>query len=223
MKKLIVSTAAIAILGGIVGFEGTARGQSARPSSEVDHKVGLIDMAHVFKEYKKFEVLREDLKAEIQQSDDQAKTKAQGIKNLQEQMRLLKEGSPKYLEAEKELAGAASKFEAFRKVAQRNFLRRESKIYKTIYLEVTDAVQKYAGYYKYTLVLRFNREGLDNAANPQDVIKSMNRQVVYFQSDNDITESILEFLNREYDKSASGAPRTRTSSRNRPANGTRRN
>ena len=223
MRKVIVSAAVVAILAGIVSFVGTARGQAPKSNSELAHKVGLIDMAYVFKEYEKFTMLRTELQEEIKQSDQQARAKAEQIKKLQEELNsgTLKDNSPEYRAQEKQLAKAASEFEAFRKVAQRDFLRRESQIYKTIYLEVTDAVRKYADYYKYTLIIRFNREGLETAENPQDVIKSMNRQVVYHRSEDDITESVLDFLNREYKKSA-GAKPARAAGRNRP-NGARRN
>ena len=220
MKRFIVSATAIAIVGGFATFVETARAQSPqtpKPKAEIVHKVGLIDMAHVFKNYKKFNVLRDDLKAEITESDQQAQAKAEQIKKLQEEMKTLKEGSPDFLAREQQLAKLTSEFETFRKVAQRDFLRKESQIYKTIYLEVTDAVRKYAEYYKYTLIMRFSREELESADNPQDVIRSMNRNVVYFLPDDDITLSVLDYLNREYDRTAGSAPATRTSN-NRASN-----
>ena len=45
--------------------------------SNAPHKVALVDMAFVFKNYKKFEVLREDLKEEIQASEGEAKSRAE--------------------------------------------------------------------------------------------------------------------------------------------------
>lgn len=201
MKKLILSLSAIAVLA-ISATAPQAVQAQAKPS--IAHKVGLIDMAHVFQNYKKFEVLREDLKAEIAQSDQEAKKMADQMKSLQEQMKELKPDSQNYIDAEKRLLKMKSEFDAFTQGARRDLMRRESEIYKTIYLEVADAVQKYAQYYKYTLVIRFNREGLDDKATPPEVVQRMNKQVVYYQPEDDITDSVLQYLNRVYDESGSG-------------------
>lgn len=219
MRKLSVCVATVAVMAGISLVPVNATGQT---KEQVPHKVGLIDMAHVFQNYKKFEVLREDLKAEIAKSDAQAKTMAEGMKSLQEQMADMKSGSPAYVEAEKRLLKAKSEFDAYTQGARRDLMRRESQIYKTVYLEVTDAVNKYADYYKYTLIIRFNRQALDDKATPPEVVQRMNKQVVYHRTDDDITDSVLQYLNKMYDKS-SGAAAPAGGTARTPAAGTSRN
>ena len=201
MKKLILSTAAVALVAGFSMLVGTGFGQTGQPQAPAQtlpHKVGLIDMAHVFKKYEKFEALREDLKSEMQQSDNKARQMAEQMKKLDEQMKALTPGSADYVALEKQLLQLKSDFEAFRQGAQRDLLRKESQIYKTVYLEATDAVQKFAYHYKYTLVMRFNREGLDTAAEPGEVLQRMNRQVVYHREEDDITQPIVDYLNKLY-------------------------
>jgi outer membrane protein len=214
VKKFLLSAAAVAVLAGFSSFVVTAWGQgqksqatTAQPQSGATptHKIGLIDMAHIFKNYKKFNTLRDELKVEIEGSDKQAREMAETIKSTQEQMKRYNEGTPEFAEHEKKLAQLTSEFETFRKVQQREFLRKESGIYKTVYLEASDAVEKYAQYYGYTLIIRFNREGLDSADDPQTVIQRMNRQVVYHTPEDDITDKILGYLNREYSGAAGGA------------------
>lgn len=223
MKKLLGFVTAIAIVGCFACFSETASAQGTAATGNAksaEHKVGLIDMAHVFKHYEKFTALREELKTEIQQSDGKAKAMAEQIQAVQKEMQDFKQGSPEYLAREKQLAQAASDFEAFRKVAQRDFLRKESRIYHTIYMEVTDTVKKYAKIYNYTLIMRFNREDLDTD-DPKKLIQGMNRQVVFHRVDDDITLSVLDYLNRSYKPKSSapgGAPARSTS---RPSTGTK--
>ena len=69
MKRIIASAAAVAVLAGVTGFTAKAWGQAPQASSSLPQKVGLIDMAEVFKSYKKFETLRKDLEGEIAQSN----------------------------------------------------------------------------------------------------------------------------------------------------------
>lgn len=210
MKKLIASAAAVAILAGFSTFVFTASGQnSGAQQTPRPTKIALIDMAYVFKNYKKFEVLREDLKTEIGQSDQKARQMAQQIQTLQEQMKSLKEGSPDYIELEKRVAQQTSDFDAFRKVAQKDFLRKESQLYKTIYLEVVDLVKGFAEANGYTMVLRFDRDDVGDAENPNEVLKNMNRLVVYHRSTDDLTTHVLDYLNRRY-ASSSGSSKSRT-------------
>jgi len=54
-------------------------------------------------------------------------------------------------------------------------------------------------------ILRFNREDVNAAKNPQEVLQSMNRQVVYFYAKDDITDRVLQYLNKRYTSQAGGA------------------
>lgn len=206
MKKLIVGAMAVAMLASLFVVSQPIQGQDAQGGA-TPHQVGLIDMAQVFKDYEKFKTMREALQAEIEQSDAQAKAKLEQMKQLQQQAQSgnFKEGSPEYQQIEQKLIQLKSELESFQKLKQRDFLRKESEIYKTVYLEVQDAVQKYAEYKNLALIMRFNRNKVEEAENPQEVIQSMNRQVVYHRASDDITDSVLGYLNREYSKQASAA------------------
>lgn len=210
MKKLIVTAAAVVILAGTLSpawSQNTASGQRQVPAA-IPHKVGLIDMSRVFKEYKKFDRVREELKQEFTGRESQAKQMAQSIQTIQEQMKQLKEGSPDFLRLETQLAGEATQLQAFGKVTQRDLVRQESQAYKEIYLETVSAVRQFAEYYRYTLVMRFDSEALDSA-DPQKLIQGLNRQVVYHRNDDDITDAIIKYLNQEFEKkSTAAAPRT---------------
>lgn len=216
MKQAFLSAAAVAVLSGVLAFPATAWGQgAARPAaagaaapaaSTAQHKVGLIDMAYVFKNYKKFDELRADLKTEIEDGEAKMKAMVEQIQGIQAKMKAMVEGSEDFTKAEKQLAGTSAEAEAFRRSMQRDFLKKESQIYHTVYMEVSDAVKKYAEHFQYTLVIRFTREDL-NTENPQELIQGMNRQVVYHRGEDDITLSVVEFLNRKYGPAATSAAR----------------
>lgn len=206
MKKVIVSATAIALLAGVLALSGNAwsqQGSERAASPNVPHKVGLIDMAFVFKNYKKFETLREELKLEIAGSEEKAKAVQQETQQLQGQLKQLNEGSPEHGKLEKQLVQKMAEFETFRREKSREFLKKESQIYSQVYHEVEDVVKLYATQFGYTLVIRFNREDNENDT-PQAIMQNMNRQVVYYREDDDITQKILNKLN----KNAGGAPAT---------------
>ena len=70
MKKLILSLLALAV----ITATSTTTVQAQTAAATTGHRIGLIDMAHVFQNYKKFEALRTDLQAEITKSDAEAKS-----------------------------------------------------------------------------------------------------------------------------------------------------
>lgn len=209
MKRTIIGAFALALLAGVLTLSGNAWSQNKEAPPVVEknapHKVGLIDMAHVFKNYKKFEALRDELKEEIGASEEKAKLMQGELAEMQKSMKGLAEGGPEFTKAEQIIVKKAADFETFRRAASRDFLKKESQIYLQVYNETSAAVEKYAKYHKYTLIIRFNREELDTE-NPQNLLQGMNRQVVYHQAEDDITPSVLEFLNRKYTSAATPAP-----------------
>jgi len=203
VKRTMFRAIALALFVNVVTLSSDAWSQSKEPAATaLPHKVGLIDMAHVFKNYKKFEALRDELKDEIAASEEQAKSMQEELLALQKAMKALVEGSPEFAKAEPQYVKMAGEFETFRRSASREFLKKESQIYLQVYNETSDAVSKYATHFKYTLVLRFNREDLDTE-NPQNLLQGMNRQVVYHKAEDDITVDVLNHLNKQFTKAAS--------------------
>jgi Skp family chaperone for outer membrane proteins len=174
--------------------------------AQAQHKVGLIDMAFIFKNYKKFTDLREDLKKEIESSDARSKSMVTQIQALQNKMKSAKfaKDSPQQKQWRAQLIDMTSKYQVFRSDEQSRFLEKEANIYKTCYLDVTSAVAIYAKYYKFTLILRWNSAGVQAAKDPKAILSGMNRLVIYSQPGDDITGEILKHLNGSYAKRTAG-------------------
>ncbi|MCP4171331.1 MAG: OmpH family outer membrane protein [Fuerstiella sp.] len=162
MKQLIFSLLAVAV----TATTGVAQAQSPAPTK--GHRVGLIDMAHVFQHYKKFEELRSGLQAEIEKSDAEAKVMVERLQKMQAEIKKFDAGSTEYEQREKQLLDLKGEFDAFRAATQRRLARRESETFKVIYTDVTKAVKLYAEYAHFDHVMRFNRKGIEEITNPQD-------------------------------------------------------
>jgi outer membrane protein len=200
VRKLILTASGLVCLAGVSYFIGTASGQPAKGAAEeVVHKVGLIDMGHIFNEYAKLKILREEYTVEMQDSETRAKGMVTKIQALQAELKEYKEGTAEFSEREQKFAKLTSDFDTFRKVTQKDLLRKEAKMYHTVYLEVQDAVEKLCRHHGYTLVLRFNKEDL-NTTDPQKLIQGLNRQVVYHRNRDDMTSVVLKMLNQQYEK-----------------------
>ncbi len=201
MKRFPFTILGVVLLVAGAFFVGGAQGQNA--PAELPHKVGLIDMALVFKDYKKFEALREDLKTDMQSADEEAKQFALKVDGEQKVLAsgTYKQGSPEFIEKEQAVTKLMAEFQAIRANNQKELLRKESKIYHQIYLEVQDAVERFCKAYKYTLVMRFNAEEL-TGSDPQKLMQGLNRPVIYYQPEDDLTQSVIKFLNDKYQPKA---------------------
>jgi hypothetical protein len=99
---------------------GQGQGQGgAAPKQNLPHKIGLIDMSHIFRNYEKLTVLREDLKTEYQQKDEQARAMATEMQQLEAKMQQLQSGSDDFVQIESQILKLKSDFDAFRQRAQR--------------------------------------------------------------------------------------------------------
>ncbi|MCA9039277.1 MAG: OmpH family outer membrane protein [Planctomycetaceae bacterium] len=204
MKKLVLSITAVAVMGALLSTCTEATAQSAKP-----HKIGLVDMAFIFKNYKKFKAERETIENDLKMAAEGAKKQREDIEKLQETLKGLTPTSPEFSIQEKKVASAVASFQADASRIKRELVMKEAELYKRTYLEVTDIIGKYAQYQQYTLILRYSQETVKADDGPQEVMQKMSNQVVYRQPSDDITQAVLEFMNKEYEKTAGGAARPR--------------
>lgn len=220
MKKTLLSAAALACLTGFVAVQAQqSPGQpaaTAPKTAALPTKIGLVDVARVFRESNEFNDMRARLTQDFEKSRAEAAVIAQKAKKGQEEIALLKKGSPEYLKVEAELAKLSSEFETLQKLTQANSLRRDAEIHEQIYRQTTEVIGLYAKHFNYTLVLRFNSDPLDGD-NPQKLANGLTKMVVYHQPQDDITEAVIEYMNRRYGKPQVASPTAGTQPATGPA------
>ncbi len=198
MKRAFVLPVVLAV---VFASSNTALSQSPAASSSGSRtKIGLIDMAEVFKKYKKFEVLRESLRDDATRIQEEGQQKVLQIQRLQEELKELKQGTAEFTEREKSLVSLNAELQAFGRAQQREQMRKEAQIYRTVYLEIQSVVGKFADHFGYTLILRFNNNGLETE-NPEELLQGLAKQVIFHRSEDDITTAVIEYLNGQYDAS----------------------
>jgi outer membrane protein len=180
-----------------------AVGQAAEPAAATDtasHRVALVDIGYIFKNYQKFSTLTASLGELIEESDTQARAQLEQMRALQERLNntSLASDSPEQKQLAAQLVALQNALQASRQVNQRDLVRKEAEIYKTAYLEVQDSVKKYAKHYGYTLVLQFTRPDLSSAGSARDILDQLNNPVIYYSAQDDISDPILQFLNETW-------------------------
>jgi Skp family chaperone for outer membrane proteins len=200
MRKLLLSTCVVATLATLGLWSTQIRAQAAPTAAapEAPHKVGLIDMAEVFKGYEKFTQMTDALKEEVQATGTQMQAVQKEMQTFADEMKDLKKDSPRYIELERKILDGQAQLQLLKTNTQRDLARKEARIYKTVYTEVQAAVAKYAQYYNYTLIIRYSSEEINEDDEPQVVIHKLNRLVVYRRGEDDITRSVVSYLNKKH-------------------------
>lgn len=197
MKKTVTVVALACCIGLTAPAMGQTKPAAAAPDAPAPVKIGLVDMARVFKEYNKFEDMRASLKAEMETALAEAKRIAAEAEKVKEELKLLRAGSPEYIKREADLAQLSSNFETKRKLANVQYQRKEAEIFQDIYVDSVGVIKLYAEYFKYSMVMRFNSAELDKT-NPSSLANGLNKLVIYHRPQDDITDAVIEYLNKKY-------------------------
>jgi outer membrane protein len=171
-----------------------AQGQPSIPGG-----VAIIDLSYIFKNHARFKALTEGMRAEVLRAEEVLKASRTEIESLTKRLsdlgNELRKDSPEYKQLDADLT--RKKIDLSTQVSQqkKEFLEKEAKIYFSVYQEVIDEVQYFSERQRISLVLRFNGDPVTDS-DPQEILKQLNKSVVYYNKAIDITPMILDSLNR---------------------------
>lgn len=204
MRKLLFFAAGLVCLAGTCYLvESLSAQDRSEKQPDKPHKTAVIDVNYVFDNYAKMKQFLEDYKGEAEEAEDKAKEYMERLKTTQEVMKGLKDSSPDYSRKEAELAKVKSEFEAYRSLKTKELQRKLAQMQQTVYLEVQDAIARVSEYHGYSLVVRIVRD--DSGGDLRKMQAVMNQPIVWHRTQDDMTNAVLDWLNRRYAKAASGA------------------
>jgi Skp family chaperone for outer membrane proteins len=159
-------------------------------------RLALIDITRIFKTHTRFKQMMEEMKRDVQAAE--AKVKADRItidKLIQEQLPSFNKGTQQYADMEEQIANKQAQLQVEVNRRKSEFLQRESMIYHTVYQEILQATDYFCKQRGIDMVLRFNGEQVD-VQRPDSVLTFINRPVVWYDPGLDITDFILQDVNR---------------------------
>ncbi len=213
MKKFVLTTTVL--LSSIVGGAPAswAQAPAAAPAEKADRatRIAVVDIAHLFENYGKWKDYAEERKVEKEQIEADFKAQQEKLVEVATMLNELKAGSPDYAKKEAEAAKLKANLESFKTIKQREFARREMQMQQAIYGEIQEAIGKVSEHNGYSVVLQHLRSDGDNS-NPRRLQAQMNQPVVWHRKRDDVTDAVLEYMNRRYQSTAGGVT---------PASGTR--
>ena len=157
--------------------------------------VALVDISYIFKKHLRFKAKMEQMKADVVRAEEDVKTQRTMIIRLAEQLRELRSGTPDYKSLDEEITKRQADLSVRVNLQKKEFLQNEAKIYHDTYQEVLYEVDHFAKANGIAMVLRFNGDPVD-IDEPQSVLTHINKPVVWYSQDRDITKVVLDKLNR---------------------------
>ena len=196
-NSLLLAVSAIGVLwaGTLFGQGGVAPVRPAAPAparSAGGPNVALLDVSYLFEKLPHFKAYMKEITDDAQKAQDDVKREEQEIKKLAESAEAVR-GTPRFKAIEEEITKRRGDLAVKIELQRRNFQQRQAKLYLTVYKEVQDQAAMVCSQYGYDIVLRFNGDPVD-AENPQSVLTFINRPVVWYAEQRDITPFVLKAI-----------------------------
>jgi Skp family chaperone for outer membrane proteins len=182
--------------------------QPARPSSApapAGTNVAVLDINEVFEKNIKFKAAMDEIRDDIKGYEASVVEKRKQASAMNEKLAEYQPGSQEYKSLETQLAQMAADMQVDMAMKKREFMEREAKLYYSAYMDTLQQVGDFASRYNISLVLRFNGEEIDPKERGS-VLQGVNRAVVY-QRNLNITDQIVQELNRGSAPRNANAPR----------------
>ena len=165
------------------------RPQTAPPA------MALIDVSFIFKEHARLKALMDEMKKDVDGAEAWVKTERDAQLKLMDQLKQFQQGSQEFKSLEQTITKRRAELTVRIQQQKREFLQREAKIYHNVYQEIQQEVNYYCQARNVAVVLRFSREA-PNVDRPDSVLAFINKPVVTYSKDLDITDLVLSQLNR---------------------------
>ncbi len=219
---------------GVAGLVGRSFGQqgdpkvrtTANPAPAADASaarvapkpiaIGSIDMDKVLKDYDKFKVANENIRAEALARHNGLMALATEAKQEQEKYQRMTPGSPDAKKCEDKITQLKAQFEAGRENAEREFTQKEAETMATIYNEIAAMTKGVAVSRQMAFVVKYS-DTLASGSEPNSVMAAMGRTVLFADPSVDITPTVIYWLNMRYKES--GGPPPKNTVTNLPATG----
>jgi Skp family chaperone for outer membrane proteins len=171
------------------GIPPAARPQAGPPV------VVLLDVSYIFKKHARLKALMDEMKRDVDTAEAWVKQERDAIVKLREQLNGFHPGSRDYKSLEETVAKRQADLAIKIQQQKREFLIREAKNYYNVYQEIQQEVNYYCQSQGVAVVLRFSREVVD-VDSPDSVLAEINKPVITYDRNLDITDLILNQLNR---------------------------
>jgi Skp family chaperone for outer membrane proteins len=198
-SHLLVAILGCVLIAGLAVYTATAQGpgRAVTAAQTGAPRIAVVDIGYIFKMHTGFKAKKADLESQMKQASDRLKQEQETLRKMMQDLQKMQPGTEQYKQFEEELARRNADLQIRFQLQDKEFARKEASIYHTVYLEIEEEVRYLASQSGLDAVLRFNGDTVD-PDQPAQVMRNVNKLVVWFNEGLDITPEILRRLNVRY-------------------------
>jgi Skp family chaperone for outer membrane proteins len=186
VKKIALLTVAVVLF----GLASVAQAQQRTD-------VVLVDVNHILKNCTALTEMQADLKTAVAVAENEVKARAENKKQMLEQLKQLQKGTPQYQQLEDAITKETTEINLRLTQGRRKFAQQEAQNFHAVYRSILAEVAAYCRQHGVRLAIKHDGKPLseEDFAN---VFQSIQHHVLYADPGIDITQLILEQLNRRH-------------------------
>jgi len=194
-SRVLTVLGVLGFLASVVVAGSFAQQGGAAGGTRAASDIALIDIGVIFKNHTLFKQRMADLQGDMERAEQTMKNEADRLRKLREQLNSYRAGTPDYNDLEARIAKESADLNVRYQLQKKEFAKAEAKIYYNVYQEVQQEVDAYAQANGIAAVLKFSSEASD-PEKPDEVLRDLNKPVIWWARNLNITTVILESLNR---------------------------
>jgi Skp family chaperone for outer membrane proteins len=170
----------------------------------------VVDVDHILDNHPTFIKDMESMKAEYQKTMEDFEARRKKLASEAEQLNgALSPDSAEFKQKQESLVQADSKMRLEVVNKEKEFGERQARLILDTYNQIVGGVNGAAQYFKYDMVVRYSRKQISNmnAKKPPTVQMGLDREVIYFNPQHDLTDTVIAMLKRDI-PAAAPSPKT---------------
>lgn len=181
----------------------SAKEPSAASSPSKGIKVGVVDLNTVFEKYEKRKLFDAQLKEQEKQYQKIVNDKKKELVSLSEKIQLLDLGSEARKKDEETFERKNMELESYAKFAEKSLMKKYKDYFESLYTEVCKEVEDIGKREQYDLIIKKEEPELQSGGITELQFKVGIKTVLYHSDSVDITNQVIDNLNKKYSAAAS--------------------
>ena len=173
-------------------------------SSSKSLKVGVVDLNNVFEKYEKRKIFDAQLKEQEKQYQKIINDKKKELVSLNEKIQLLDLGSEARKKDEESFEKKNMELESYAKFAEKSLVKKYKEYFESLYTEVCKEVEEIGKREQYDLIIKKEEPELQSGGISELQFKVGIKTVLYHSDSVDITNQVIDNLNKKYAEISKG-------------------
>ncbi len=180
----------------------TDTGQTANGTST--NSMAVLNLEQVINQYDRYNESSDRFKAEAQKKQAELNLMLEEVKRIAEEQSAMKVGTPDFQRLSDQFTDAKARYEAEQQKAYSDLSIRESSTVAEIYNDIRYVVDWLAKRRGLSMVIQAGSNDRITGEDPDSVAVAVSRNVIWHDAQIDITNDVIDVLNRMYTQAKQG-------------------